>query len=74
MKIYELAPNKGARKARKRVGRGVGCGKGKTNYRRFIDAIRTGAPASPDFADGLRIQTLLERCVRASRTNREITV
>ena len=52
----------------------IRCRKGKTNYRRFIEAIRAGAPASPDFADGLRIQTLLERCVRASRTNREITV
>ena len=30
MKLNELAPNPGARKAKKRVGRGIGSGTGKT--------------------------------------------
>jgi large subunit ribosomal protein L15 len=33
MKLNELAPNPGARKARKRVGRGIGSGMGKTSTR-----------------------------------------
>ena len=33
MKLSELSPNKGSRKARKRIGRGPGSGKGKTSGR-----------------------------------------
>ncbi|PPR56749.1 MAG: 50S ribosomal protein L15 [Alphaproteobacteria bacterium MarineAlpha4_Bin2] len=33
MKLHELSDNKGARRARKRIGRGIGSGKGKTSGR-----------------------------------------
>ena len=33
MKLHELSPNEGSRKARRRVGRGLGSGMGKTSTR-----------------------------------------
>ena len=51
--LNNLAPNEGARKAKKRVGRGPGSGSGKTAARGHKGArARSGYSASPGFEGG----------------------
>ncbi len=38
--------------------------------RRFVDWLSTGAEQQPNFADGLRVQSLIERAKRSDRTGR----
>lgn len=53
MKIHELAPAKGARKAAKRVGRGPGSGHGKTSCRGHKgQKSRSGGGPRPGFEGG----------------------
>ncbi len=53
MKIHELSPAKGARKKRKRVGRGPGSGYGKTSCRGHKgQKSRSGAGPRPGFEGG----------------------
>lgn len=53
LKLNNLTPNEGARKDRKRVGRGPGSGSGKTAARGHKGArARTGYSASPGFEGG----------------------
>ena len=41
---------------------------------RLADAIRTGSPATPDFADALSCHRLLERVQQSSDSGRRVTV
>ncbi len=51
--LNELKPNQGARKTRKRVGRGVGSGKGKTSGKGHKGQLsRSGNKPSPVFEGG----------------------
>lgn len=53
MKLHELSPPKGSRKARKRVGRGVGSGTGKTAGRGTKGQnSRSGGGVRPGFEGG----------------------
>ena len=53
LKLNTLAPSEGARKNKKRVGRGPGSGSGKTAARRHKGArSRTGYSAKPGFEGG----------------------
>ena len=53
MKLHELAPAEGSRKARKRVGRGVGSGNGKTAGRGTEgQKSRAGGGVRPGFEGG----------------------
>lgn len=53
MKLHELAPAKGSRKARKRVGRGVASGQGKTAGRGTKGhKARSGGGVRPGFEGG----------------------
>ncbi|MBW1989789.1 MAG: 50S ribosomal protein L15, partial [Deltaproteobacteria bacterium] len=53
MKLNELAPPKGAKKARKRVGRGPGSGRGKTAGRGHKGLkARSGGSVRPGFEGG----------------------
>ena len=40
----------------------------------FIDAIRTGTPAAPDFEDGMRCQEILDAVEASAREERWIQV
>ncbi|MCX5634692.1 MAG: Gfo/Idh/MocA family oxidoreductase [Planctomycetota bacterium] len=40
----------------------ISCGKGKDNYRRFIESIKTGINDSPTFAEGAKVQQYLDSC------------
>ncbi|MEW6243229.1 MAG: 50S ribosomal protein L15 [Bacillota bacterium] len=53
MKLYELSPAPGSRKARKRVGRGPGSGRGKTSGRGHKGQnARAGGGVKPGFEGG----------------------
>ena len=53
MKIHELSPTSGSRKKRKRVGRGMGSGYGKTATRGSNGQLsRAGASIRPGFEGG----------------------
>ena len=53
MKLHELSPPKGSRKSRKRLGRGVGSGKGKTAGRGTKGQnSRSGGGVRPGFEGG----------------------
>ena len=53
MKLHELAPPEGARKDRRRVGRGLGTGKGKTSGRGMKGQnARSGGGVPPYFEGG----------------------
>jgi len=53
MRIHDLSPQKGARKARKRVGRGPGSGHGKTSCRGHKgQKARSGGYVRPGFEGG----------------------
>jgi len=53
MKLYELAPEPGSRKAKKRVGRGVGSGRGKTAGRGTKGQnSRSGGGVRPGYEGG----------------------
>ncbi|MFB5083278.1 50S ribosomal protein L15 [Symbiobacterium thermophilum] len=53
MKLHELAPNPGARHERKRVGRGIGSGLGKTSGRGHKgQKARSGGGVRPGFEGG----------------------
>ncbi len=53
MKLYELAPVKGSRKSKKRVGRGPGSGMGKTSTRGHKGQnSRSGGGVRPGFEGG----------------------
>jgi large subunit ribosomal protein L15 len=53
MKLHELSPAKGARKQKKRLGKGVGSGSGKTAGRGSKGAkSRSGSSAKPGFEGG----------------------
>lgn len=59
MKLYELQPAEGAKKAPKRVGRGIGSGMGKTSAKGHKGAkARSGGGKGPAFEGG---QTPLQR-------------
>lgn len=59
MKLHELKPSPGARKRRKRVGRGIGSGHGKTSTRGHKgQRARSGGVKGPGFEGG---QTPLHR-------------
>jgi predicted dehydrogenase len=42
--------------------------------RAFVTAVATGMPASPDFADGLAVQRILEAADRSARLGRRVRV
>ncbi len=42
--------------------------------RAFIDAILEGRPASPDFADGVRMQRVLDAAFRSAEEERVVKV
>lgn len=53
MKLYDLAPEKGSRKNRKKVGRGTGSGMGKTSTRGHKGLkARSGGNVRPGFEGG----------------------
>lgn len=53
MKLHELSPNEGSRKARRRVGRGLGSGMGKTSTRGTKGLYsRSGGGVRPGFEGG----------------------
>jgi large subunit ribosomal protein L15 len=53
MKLHELTPAEGSRKARKRVGRGIGSGMGKTSTRGHKGQnARSGGGVRPGFEGG----------------------
>lgn len=53
VKLYELRPNKGTKKKKKRVGRGIGSGHGKTSTRGHKgQKSRTGSKTYPLFEGG----------------------
>src|SRR3990167_11316654 len=53
MRLNSLKPNKGAKKAKMRVGRGIGCGKGKTCGRGYKgQRARTGGYHKLGFEGG----------------------
>ena len=53
MKLHELAPNPGARHERKRLGRGIGSGLGKTSGRGHKgQKARSGGGVRPGFEGG----------------------
>ncbi len=53
MKLHELRPEEGAKKARKRVGRGIGSGNGKTAGRgQKGQGARSGGGVRPGFEGG----------------------
>nr|PZN73614.1 MAG: 50S ribosomal protein L15 [Bacillota bacterium] len=53
MRLHELAPNPGARRERKRVGRGIGSGLGKTSGRGHKGQnARSGGGVRPGFEGG----------------------
>lgn len=53
MKLHELKPSKGSRKARKRVGRGIAAGQGKTAGRGHKgQKARSGGGVRPGFEGG----------------------
>ncbi len=53
MKLHELAPNPGARQERKRLGRGIGSGHGKTSGRGHKgQKSRSGGGVRPGFEGG----------------------
>ncbi len=53
MRIHDLSPQKGSRKARKRVGRGPGSGHGKTSCRgQKGQRARSGGGVKPGFEGG----------------------
>jgi len=53
MKLHELAPNPGARKERKRLGRGIGSGLGKTSGKGHKGQnARSGGGVRPGFEGG----------------------
>ena len=53
MKLHELSPNEGSRKARRRVGRGIGSGMGKTSTRGTKGLYsRSGGSVRPGFEGG----------------------
>jgi len=53
MKLHELAPNPGARQERKRLGRGIGSGLGKTSGRGHKgQKARSGGGVRPGFEGG----------------------
>ena len=59
MRLHELKPNPGSRKRRKRVGRGIGSGHGKTSTRGHKgQRARSGGAKGPGFEGG---QTPLHR-------------
>ncbi len=59
MKLYELQPAEGAKKAPKRIGRGIGSGMGKTSAKGHKGAkARSGGGKGPAFEGG---QTPLQR-------------
>ena len=59
MKLYELQPAEGAKKAPKRIGRGIGSGMGKTSTKGHKGAkARSGGGKGPAFEGG---QTPLQR-------------
>ncbi len=45
-----------------------------SNYQKFITAIRSKTPATPDFARGSEIQKLLDACVESNRLHRPVRV
>jgi large subunit ribosomal protein L15 len=68
MKIEELAPNPGARKSRKRVGRGAGSGHGKTATRgEKGQKSRAGGAKGPGFEGGQ--MPLIRRIPKRGFTN-----
>ena len=53
MKLHELSPNEGAVKSKKRVGRGIGSGLGKTSGKRHKGQnARSGGGVRPGFEGG----------------------
>ncbi|MCE9616117.1 MAG: Gfo/Idh/MocA family oxidoreductase [Lentisphaerae bacterium] len=54
--------------------RTVACRVAPRPFERFVKAIRSGRNASPDFADGLRNQLLIEACRRSDRARRTVRV
>ena len=47
----------------KGIWREVACPETPTNYRRFIDSIRTGINDQPDFRRGAEVQKTLDACL-----------
>jgi predicted dehydrogenase len=45
-----------------------------TMTRAFVTAVAEGRPASPDFADGLAVQRVLEAADRSARQGRRVEV
>ncbi|MCU6791746.1 MULTISPECIES: 50S ribosomal protein L15 [Paenibacillus] len=69
MKLHELTPAIGARKARKRVGRGIGSGMGKTSTRGHKGQnSRSGGGVRPGFEGGQN--PLYRRLPKRGFTNR----
>src|SRR5215210_22182 len=61
MNLHDLTPARGAKKRRKRVGRGIGSGHGKTSTKGHKGLLaRSGGGKKPGFEGG---QMPLKRCV-----------
>ncbi len=43
-------------------------------HREWINAIRTGSPASPSFADGVKVQEILDGALRSSQQGRWVDI
>ena len=43
-------------------------------YRRFVDAVRSGRAAKPDFARGAQVQRVLDACLLSDRRGRPVRV
>lgn len=46
----------------------------KTNFERFVDAVRNGTNMAPDFDEGVRLQAVLDAVFSASEEGRQITL
>ena len=74
MKLHELSPPNGSRKSRKRLGRGVGSGKGKTAGRGTKGQnSRSGGGVRPGFEGGqMPLQRRLPKVGFSSRVGRYV--
>ncbi|HMP90607.1 MAG TPA: Gfo/Idh/MocA family oxidoreductase [Kiritimatiellia bacterium] len=52
----------------------VTCAKTPSNFERFVDSIRTGNPQPPDFAQGARIQQVMDACFASGKSGKTVKV
>ena len=59
MKLHDLAPNEGAKKNRKRVGRGIAAGQGKTGWQHNTTADTLD---NPEYDHGTEVPSYATQC------------